>query len=285
MKFKLVFLLLISLKMSSQDSITYPAYFAYNIAEIDSMEDKRLSLLLRNFDSFSISQININAYCDERGGKKINDILSKNRAISLYKKIKSSLKKTDSMAFITAVGRGFLPLENKENVEDQRARNRRGDITIYYARIKKEDNSIAKGKPRANDPAVEDPKADLATFLDSAKIGEKIELKIFFEGGRSILLPLSFKELDSLAVLLKKSKVKINILGHIYANGYAQEIDGFDEDLGTNNLSETRAKKVFDYLITKGISKKRMSYSGLGGRFPRDLGPNRDRRVEIEIAE
>ena len=44
-----------------------------------------------------------------------------------------------------------------------------------------------------------------------------------------------------------------------------------------------RAKYVYDYFLKKGIDSKRMSFEGLGHRFPLGGSPEKDRRVEILI--
>ena len=40
---------------------------------------------------------------------------------------------------------------------------------------------------------------------------------------------------------------------------------------------------VYDYFIEKGVDPKRMSYEGMGHRFPLGGKPEKDRRVEILI--
>jgi outer membrane protein OmpA-like peptidoglycan-associated protein len=265
---------------SAQSTISYPIFFEYKVGTMDSMEERRLPILLRNFDSFKIEKIEILAYCDERGTTKANDILSKKRAKSIYNNLYPLLHKLDTsdLIFITAEGRGMLPLIDQENIEDQRSKNRRGDVTFYYAK-----KVAPTAKPKK--PAPKPPVVKLESFFASAKSGDKLELKIFFEGGRSSLLPESYEELDSLASILKTNDtMRINILGHIYANGYAQDIDGYDDATGTNTLSENRARVVYVYLNRKGINKKRLNYKGLGGKYPTGISAERDRRVEIEIA-
>jgi outer membrane protein OmpA-like peptidoglycan-associated protein len=54
-------------------------------------------------------------------------------------------------------------------------------------------------------------------------------------------------------------------------------------------LSTNRAKRVYDYLLKKGINKNRMTYQGYGGtkplvRFEKDSeDANKNRRVEIKV--
>jgi outer membrane protein OmpA-like peptidoglycan-associated protein len=59
---------------------------------------------------------------------------------------------------------------------------------------------------------------------------------------------------------------------------------------GIPNLSQARAREVYNYLVANGISPKRLSYVGFGHRFPIFPFPEKDddekkanRRVEIRI--
>jgi len=285
MKDMLFFILISSIifnnKLNAQDSIKYPVFFEYNSSLLDTQEQKTLKLLLNNMAPYEITSIYIRAYCDDRGGKKINGPLSKNRANAIREFIQEKYK--DSSLEIIARGMGFIPLNNEDAVEVERKRNRRGEILIHYLRKKDTTPTTpTKGKQAVKPKPKE---ISIQNFLTNAKVGEKMEIKIFFEGGRHHLYGNSFVLLDSLASMLDSNSRKIRILGHIYANGFPQEIDGYDEDTRQNNLSDARAKEVYKYLINKGIDKNRLEYKGLGGRFPLGLSASRDRRVEIEIIE
>jgi hypothetical protein len=113
------------------------------------------------------------------------------------------------------------------------------------------------------------------------EIGKPVILNnILFEIGKSVLLPKSFEELDSLAQYLKQySKLLIEISGHT---------DNTGTDKDNQLLSENRAKAVADYLIMKGIDKTRVSFKGYGSINPivsnnTDEGKAKNRRVEIII--
>lgn len=78
---------------------------------------------------------------------------------------------------------------------------------------------------------------------------------------------------------------KIEIQGHVccISNSFK---DAYDRNSQKNNLSQTRAQKVFDYLVKKGIPPTRMNYVGYGRRFPIPGGVEQDnKRVEILILE
>ncbi len=84
--------------------------------------------------------------------------------------------------------------------------------------------------------------------------------------------------LDRVAEILKK-----------YSN-YKVEIQGHTDNIGSIKkniaLSGERAKNVYNYLVMKGISKKRLSYKGFAYSFPiaensTDEGRRKNRRVEF----
>lgn len=69
-------------------------------------------------------------------------------------------------------------------------------------------------------------------------------------------------------------------------------INGHNDNQGTakhnQTLSASRANAVYDYLISKGIDKKRVSWEGFGTTKPKadnttEEGRQKNRRVEFEI--
>lgn len=103
---------------------------------------------------------------------------------------------------------------------------------------------------------------------------------IFFESGSAILLDKSFYELEKLYRLLNENPdMKIQL------NGHTDNI-GSEED--NQQLSENRAKAVYDYLIKKGIIADRLAYKGFGESQPiatndTPEGRQQNRRTEFEI--
>jgi len=124
-------------------------------------------------------------------------------------------------------------------------------------------------------------KDTLITEIENKKIGESIILKIIqFEFDKSDLLPNSYNSLDNLFEYLKlRPNVKIEISGHTDNTGNEER---------NKELSEQRAKAVFDYLTKKGISKERLRYKGYGNLFPvnnniTEENREKNRRVELKI--
>ena len=103
---------------------------------------------------------------------------------------------------------------------------------------------------------------------------------IFFEFDKSTILQQSYFELRSLISLLETyPNMRIEIRGHT---------DGKGSDSYNQRLSENRAKAVTDYLISKGISEKRLQFKGYGKTMPIDTndteeGRANNRRVEFNI--
>lgn len=106
--------------------------------------------------------------------------------------------------------------------------------------------------------------------------------KVQFKFNSSDLDPTSFAQIDLLALLLKKeTNMKILVKGHTSSEG---------NDEYNNKLSESRAKSVVNYLISKGIQKSRLSYKGFGKSQPiedndTENGREKNRRVEFEVTE
>ena len=103
---------------------------------------------------------------------------------------------------------------------------------------------------------------------------------IFFETNRYELTPASLVELDKLVVLLSENPtISIEISGHTDNIGKAE----------TNLLlSENRAKAVVDYLASKKIDAKRLTYKGFGLTNPiadnaTEMGRALNRRTEMKI--
>lgn len=133
-------------------------------------------------------------------------------------------------------------------------------------------------------PVADDLNVD-STYLTPEQpaftIGSTFVLKdIFFEFDKSTILQQSYFELMSLISLLDTyPKMRIEIRGHT---------DGKGSDSYNLRLSESRAKAVSDYLVSKGVNEKRLQHKGYGKSLPIDTndteeGRANNRRVEFRI--
>lgn len=117
--------------------------------------------------------------------------------------------------------------------------------------------------------------------LESIEEGEAIVLKnIFFEFGKTALLPDSYTELDKVVSFLLEHDIKqIEISGHTDSEG---------SESYNQKLSEGRAQAVVEYLTSKGVDGKRMLAVGYGESLPidsnnTDPGKANNRRVEFRL--
>lgn len=106
---------------------------------------------------------------------------------------------------------------------------------------------------------------------------------VFFDFDQSVLRSESFPELRRIAAFLKKNtNIQIEIYGHT---------DNFGDDAYNQELSERRAKAVYDYLVDNGVAKDRMTTVGYGSTKPlvstaEDVdGQQKNRRVELKIVK
>ena len=151
-----------------------------------------------------------------------------------------------------------------------------GANNLKYAYYYVDDVKLVKEKPILQVPIKDD---DLSRI--SVEEGKVVRLKnIFFDTDKSELLPLSFVELKKLLqLMLDHPTMIIEISGHTDSRGDA------DYNLA---LSGKRAKAVFDYLKTNGISSHRIRYTGYGSAKPiasnnDEQGMQLNRRVEFLI--
>jgi outer membrane protein OmpA-like peptidoglycan-associated protein len=123
--------------------------------------------------------------------------------------------------------------------------------------------------------------------LEKAILGSKMALNdLYFQGGTAVLLPSSEQSLQGLVEFLRfNEEIEVEIAGHInrpYEGPIEQNSESF-------RLSENRAKAVYEYLSTKGIEPKRLSYKGYGNWemiYPKAETPLQEqvnRRVEIRV--
>ena len=115
------------------------------------------------------------------------------------------------------------------------------------------------------------------------KKGDKIVLKhVLFVQSKDDFLPESYAELDRLvATMNQHPQITIEVSGHTDNQG--------NRDLNLK-LSEERAIKVKDYLVSRGIEAKRINVKGYGPDKPisaNDTEEHRrlNRRVEFEIIQ
>jgi len=129
--------------------------------------------------------------------------------------------------------------------------------------------------------------------LPPATMGAVATIKdLFFHGNKAVLLKKSEPTLPKVLLFMQVNKdLKIEIGGHV--NYPKNKNRAYSRGAGPNeqNLSDRRAKMVYDFLLENGISEERMSWKGYSNtqmKFPttsleREMAKNR--RVEIKVLE
>jgi len=118
-------------------------------------------------------------------------------------------------------------------------------------------------------------------YLTPLEIGQVIQLNnLFFVQSKSELLPESMPELERLyQLMMEQPNLEIELGGHTDNQGiYSANI----------RLSQDRAEAVREFLVEKGIPRKRIEAKGYGPSKPvaSNLNPEtrkQNRRVEITI--
>jgi len=117
--------------------------------------------------------------------------------------------------------------------------------------------------------------------LQPIEKGVTVVLKnIFFKTDSYDLLPDSYTELGKVVEYMNANpKMKIEIGGHT---------DNVGTKAYNKTLSENRAKSVYNYLLSQGIAKERLSYSGYDFSVPiatndTEEGRAQNRRTEFKV--
>lgn len=206
----------------------------------------------------------IYGYCDWKGTNNYNDTLSNQRVKEVYQFLKDKVK----------IRKDFESKGFGKDFEQSKIQAENRKVTIFYEinQETKEKNSVA------------DNPSDLQHKIKNSKVGEKIKLdNINFYNMSPRILPRSKSVLfDLLCAMEENPNLKIEIQGHICCQ---LEKDATD-------LSTSRAKAIYNFLISRKINRKRLSYKGFGISNPIHKIPEKsekeqeeNRRVEIQIVE
>lgn len=247
-------------------------YFKNNSYEL-SQESKRKLDSLSQLKSNLIFRIFGN--CDPSGNIDLNKKLSENRAnaVSEYLKVKIGT----NIKLSKVIGLGIEKQINDNSTEKLRDKNRRVDIFI--------EKTFAPGEKIS--------RKMLPSFLNTKvaqmKVKDTFSLPdVNFIGGRHVLLPSGHSNLARLLKILKENpSLEVELQGHICCD--YENFDGEDADLGTFNLSWTRANAIKQYLLKQGIEATRIKANGLGHLNPviypeiTEADRIKNRRVELVL--
>ncbi|MFK7747646.1 MAG: OmpA family protein [Kordia sp.] len=274
---QLLIILLCSVSFCQAQDIEFDIYFNLGKYTLSSKHTKKINTELATLDSTTTYNFVIKGYTDFVDTENFNLELSKNRANSvttfLQKNHKSLINSIEKEA------KGELPtVSQKQNERIGVKKHRKVSVVIS-----KNDHKPKIVKQKENIFVI--PVAKL-------RVGGSYSFgKINFKTGRVTLVKTSKKELEKLVRFLKKNRnIHIEVQGHVCCGGN-DDSDALNSATGTETLSLDRARFIYKYLISRGISKERLTYKGYAFktplRFPekgsRDRSANR--RVEIKITK
>ena len=259
----------------SQNKLTHEVYFDTDKYDVPPTEENRLLLFISTLNDVDIESISIYGFCDDIGADTYNLKLSQQRANAIKTVFSNNEISEDLITNVDGKGKILLKIVNEKNLLKIRGLNRKVEIIVKPKPPKVE--QIIVEKPVAK-------KKDVPELIKGKlKAGDKIVFEnILFKTGYSTVTPNSKKTLESIAkALVERKDIYFTIQGHVCCTQYSR--DAIDRKTKKRNLSEARAKYVYDYFAKKGVDKKRMRHLGMRRKFPLGGDPKFDRRVEILI--
>lgn len=256
-RFFIFLILLIAYPTFAQDSLlVFESKFELDARQLSRSEKDRLDSLLAIAPVDIIKKVEIYGHTDSLAGLEYNKRLSKDRVISVLRYL---------------VANGLDPLKVQtdyygeerpkyENSPELRFKNRRVELHLHI--------SLAMIPP---------PEQKLSDI--KLKTGDKIQIpNLNFVGNQPIPVWQSFTELQELlALMLKNPEMEIELQGHVCCSNNLE-------------LSQQRARTVYDFLKFNGVSEDRLSYKGYSNSRPLNKEKNEEekaqnRRVEILVLE
>lgn len=213
-----------------------------------------------------ITAVHLIGYADNSGDNGYNARLSLRRAHAVRDYLQSKGWPDSLFKSLDGLGSSH-PLNDNSSVE-KKSLNRRVEIMLS----RRDTSALQK------------------FFKDTTHlVGKNLILhNLNFYAGHHIPLPQGYKVMQELLVIMRRHPtLRIQIQGYICCN--SDGFDGNDLDTHASDLSIQRAKFVYDFLLSQGIKKERMTYKGFGSSnkiFPEekdDIQAAANRRVEIKI--
>lgn len=250
-------------------------YFDSNVYRLNDAQKAALISFFSSEDEVKTNLI-IVGFCDDVGSDESNQILSQKRA----DEVAQFLQKELQLNVEKSIGKGEIPVDgNDPNLSEIRKNNRVVKINFSRESLPEKTTSTEKKAPTSQ----------YKTFSDELKKGDRIIVEnLTFLGSLTLFEDPQEAEAELqkiVAYLNTHPSTKIEIQGHVCCISKSFK-DAYDRNTKKNNLSETRAQKIYDYFIEKGIAASRMTHKGYGRQFPIPGGDEHEnKRVEILIVE
>jgi len=249
----LIVLFLVSLKSLGQQE--FVLYFDFNKETPNEQSMNRYNEWIAQHKEIEITKLL--GYCDSIDTKDYNKKLAERRIASVQSLLGNSGVKLKEDIVRIAFGKEFK--QSKIQAENRK-------VTLFYIEI------------------IPPILTELSEKIANAKVGETVKLpNIYFFNNSARILPKSEASLlELLCVMEENPTLKIEIQGHICCQTV------FD----VNDVSLSRARAIYLYLIRNKIDKKRMTFKGYGSSKPVHPIPEKsaqeeedNRRVAIMILE
>ena len=261
----------------SQEKMIHQVYFETDKYEVTPTEESRLYDFIAKMNNIDIDSIAIYGFCDDVGASTYNLKLSKERANAIKAFFANQEISENLISNVDGKGEVLLKIINEKNIPKIRSLNRKVEIIVSP------NPPIPKEVVKDTTAIVKEEISPQEKLKGPLKAGDKFVFQnILFKTGYSNVIPESKPLLDEIAeTLLKRDDIYFTIEGHVCCTRYSR--DAVDRRTMQRNLSEARAKYVYDYFAKKGISTRRMRHLGMRRKFPLGGDPKYDRRVEIVI--
>lgn len=245
----------------AQVNTVHAVYFEFDKYSLMDSQIKTIINLINSPELSNFEALELYGYCDDRGTEDYNDKLSNNRVATVQNILLLNGISQKKIIIKDGRGRVLIDKDTVENLEKTRDKNRRVEIIFIK-------------------------NTTYSTIPPNPKVGDLIVLnQVVFDMGSSALTLKAKRELDRIFEILKNHKtIRFEIKGHVCCTS-SKYSDAIDEETQNRHLSVNRAKKVFNYLRSKGISPYRMTYKGYGNLFPLRKEVEFDRRVEFLITK
>ena len=255
----------------------------FNIGAFEASTQELLKLDVKKSDWQKVDLI---SYTDYLGSEKFNKQLSIYRSREIRSRLVQYGLNTAILGVVKGKGITGQKLQTSAGIQE----NRRTDV-IITKNTSTLNAGVRETKKELSENLKQIEEVELKSQIESASIGDQLILSnMTFLPGQHFLTKSSLAAYDELFQTIKQNpELKIKIEGHICC-----KIDNEDGlDLATNkfNLSEARAKYIYDILIKDGISPKHLSYEGFARNNPlfplerTEEEKTANRRVEIRIIE
>lgn len=263
---------------------TLRLYYAIN--EVSSVSNNvRMDSALKAKDGM-LMDIGIFGYADFLSNDEYNISLSQKRADNVKKYLLTN-SKPSQLNFYACEGKGEKLSKDNFSPEGEPKQRR---VDIYFEPIVILNVAESFLETPKDSTVTKAPKSTNKKNIEELDKGESMSVEgLSFVPGRHLILKSAAPVLQKLLkTLTDNPNLKIEIQGHVCCTNGA---DGLDYDTQERNLSEARAKAIYDYLVSKGINADRLSYKGFGHSKPKELiedSPEKEqanRRVEIMILE